>query len=296
MGWMDQYYDSSAGYLYDFSSTEALGHETRSSVWYAFGLLARNDGNDVAEAEKIIKNVISGQFKVESEEWYGDYQKYPEEPYVGSAAYPASIYNSWDPNWRGFIGTTLILAIEEFSDLLSKNTQELILESLYNTTIGDSYRFGSLEPGKDNLFPSYSNPAIMRAFVSGWTGRRLEESNMTKAGEQYAQEIIDLFNEFDTLSEFNSGTYTGVSLFGLILWSKYLPSDSIMTENGPRMINQTWEAVSALWHPGLRNMAGPWDRSYGYDMNRYLSLMALWFWPLIGKEEAGLIPNVSCNK
>lgn len=69
MGWMDQYYDSSAGYLYDFSSTEALGHETRSSVWYAFGLLARNDGNDVAEAEKIIKNVISGQFKVESEEW-----------------------------------------------------------------------------------------------------------------------------------------------------------------------------------------------------------------------------------
>lgn len=89
---------------------------------------------------------------------YGDYQKYPEEPYVGSAAYPASIYNSWDPNWRGFVGTTLILAIEEFSDLLSKNTQELILESLYNTTIGDSYRFGSLEPGKDNLFPSYSNP------------------------------------------------------------------------------------------------------------------------------------------
>lgn len=119
---------------------------------------------------------------------------------------------------------------------------------------------------------------------------------MTKAGENYAKEIIDLFDKFDTLSEFNSGTYTGVSLFGLILWSKYLPADSVMTKNGPRMINSTWEAVSALWHPGLRNMAGPWDRSYGYDMNRYLSLMALWFWTLIGKEEAGLVANVSFNK
>lgn len=135
----------------------------------------------------------------------------------------------------------------------------------------------------------------MRAFVSGWTGRRLSESNMTRAGEQYAQEVIDLFDEFETLSEFNSGTYTGVSLFGLVLWSRYLPADSVMAQNGPRMINRTWEAVSALWHPGLRNMAGPWDRSYGYDMNRYLSLMALWLWPLIGKKESGLFPNVSAG-
>lgn len=69
MGWMDRFYDSDAGYLHDFSASKALRHETRSSVWYAFGLLARNNGNDVTEAEKIITNVISGQFKVKSEEW-----------------------------------------------------------------------------------------------------------------------------------------------------------------------------------------------------------------------------------
>jgi hypothetical protein len=69
MSWMDQYYDSKAGYLYDFSAATALRHETRSSVWYAFGLLARNKGNDAAEAEKIIRNTIAGQYKVESEEW-----------------------------------------------------------------------------------------------------------------------------------------------------------------------------------------------------------------------------------
>ncbi|KAF4873198.1 hypothetical protein CGCSCA1_v007516 [Colletotrichum siamense] len=287
MAWMDQYYDRSAGYLYDFGSASALRHETRSSVWYALGLLARNNGDDAAEAEKIITNTIAGQFKVESEQWYGDYQKYDGEPYVGSENYPGSIYNSWDPNWRGFVGTTLIMALEEFPHLLSNDTQDLILASLHNTTKGDEYRVGGVDD--DNLYPAYSNPAIMRALVSGYTGRKLGDANMTQSGENYAQEIIDLFDRANTLSEFNSGTYTGVSLFGLILWSKYLPEESIMTQKGPQMLTDTWKAVAQLWNPSMKNMAGPWDRAYGYDMNRYVSLMALWFWTLIGKENSSLI-------
>lgn len=83
---------------------------------------------------------------------------YPEQPYVGSPAYSPSLYGTWDPNWRGFIGTTFIVALEEFPNLISDATQNLMLRSLYNATKGDEYRFGSLEPGSDNLFPAYSNP------------------------------------------------------------------------------------------------------------------------------------------
>lgn len=133
----------------------------------------------------------------------------------------------------------------------------------------------------------------MRAFVSGWTGRRIGYQNFTVAGEDYAQQIIDLFNRANTLSEFNSGTYSGVSLLGLTLWSKYLPEGSVMKENGPRMLQHTWESISQLWHPDLKNMAGPWDRSYGFDMNKYVSLMALWLWIIIGKEKSSLISSVS---
>lgn len=134
----------------------------------------------------------------------------------------------------------------------------------------------------------------MRAFTAGWTGRRLNESNMTISGENYANQILDLFNRADTLSEFNSGTYTGVSLWALSLWAKYLPDDSVMKQNGARMMKKTWEAVGELWHPDLKNIAGPWDRSYGFDMNKYLSLMALHFWNIVGKENSSLIEKV-CN-
>jgi hypothetical protein len=69
MEWMDDFYDSSAGYLYDVSAASALRHETRSSAWYAVGLLARNNGTDVEEALKIIVNVINGQFKNPKDQW-----------------------------------------------------------------------------------------------------------------------------------------------------------------------------------------------------------------------------------
>lgn len=200
----------------------------------------------------------------------------------------SQIYNSWDPNWRGFISTTLIVIYEEYGHLLPTATRSLILESMRNATIGDSYRVGGVDG--DNLYPAYSNPAIMRAATSGWTGRKLNDSNMTQAGEAYAQEILDLFNLNNTLSEFNSPTYCGVSLFALTLWAKYLPSSSVMGANGARMIADIWTTVGELYNANLRNIAGPWDRTYGFDMNFYVGIMNAYVWSLVGIDRA---PNVN---
>lgn len=203
---------------------------------------------------------------------------------MGSPYYPESIYNSWDPNWRGFVGTAFIIMLEEFPNLISSNLTSYMLESLFNNTVGDSYRVGGVD--NDNLYPSYSNPSIMRAFVAGWTGRRLNEANMTQSGENYATAIIELFDRANTLSEFNSGTYAGVSMFALTLWAKYMPQDSVMGQNGPSMLKHTWESISSLYHAGLKNVAGPWDRTYGYDMNKYLSILSLHIWAYLGQDVA----------
>lgn len=69
MDWMDMFYDSERGYLFSLDA-KAMTHETRASVWYAAGLLARNEEDDVEQAVKIVKNVIGGQFKNESQQWY----------------------------------------------------------------------------------------------------------------------------------------------------------------------------------------------------------------------------------
>ncbi|KAJ5001398.1 hypothetical protein K4K48_001490 [Colletotrichum sp. SAR 10_66] len=286
MNFLDKIYDPVAGYLYFFYFPLAASkHETRSSVWYATGLLQRNEGDDVKQAVKIIRNVIADQKKVPGEQWYGDYTVYPEEPTVGSPAYPKNqIFNSWDPNWRGFIGSNLIVIYEEFRHLISEDVQMLILESMRNNTIGDSYRVGGVDD--DVLYPSYSNPALMRAVASGWTGRMLNDSNMTAAGELYAREILDLFDRNDTLSEFNSPTYAGVSLYALTMWAKYMPESSLMGQNGARMIEAVWETIGNMYNANLRNIAGPWDRTYGFDMNQYVAILNIYIWSLVGKSQA----------
>lgn len=67
---MDSFYDPSAGYLRWVLGNAAFHHETRSSAWYAVGLLARNGRGDVKEAEKIIGRVVGGQFKDPKDQWF----------------------------------------------------------------------------------------------------------------------------------------------------------------------------------------------------------------------------------
>lgn len=70
MSFLDQIYDPTAGYLWYSYYPQAAGkHETRSTVWYAAGLLRRNQGSDVDEAVKIITNVIGDQKKNISDQW-----------------------------------------------------------------------------------------------------------------------------------------------------------------------------------------------------------------------------------
>jgi hypothetical protein len=91
----DAIYDPSVSYLRYFYYPLAAGsHETRSTVWYSVGLLQRNHDNDVEEAVKILRNVIGDQEKNISAQWFGDYTVYPEQPTVGSPAYPPVVRSS----------------------------------------------------------------------------------------------------------------------------------------------------------------------------------------------------------
>ncbi|KAL2801771.1 hypothetical protein BJX63DRAFT_426536 [Aspergillus granulosus] len=261
----DAIYDPSVSYLRYFYYPLAAGsHETRSTVWYSVGLL---------QPVKILRNIIHDQEKNVSAQWYGDYTVYPEQPAVGSPAYPP----------MRLIGTALIIIYEEFRSLLPKDVQDLVLESLYNSTIGDSYRVGGVDG--DNLYPAYSNAWLMRTVVSSWTGHKLNDANMTAAGDADAKAFFDLFDRNQTLSEFNGPTYAGVSLYALTIAAKYLQSTkSTIGQHAVRAVQQIWDYEAQLWNPHMRNIAGPWDRSYGYDMNNYVAIMSIWLWTLIGKD------------
>tara|TARA_R110002060_G_scaffold44364_4_gene55757 strand:+ start:87 stop:392 length:306 start_codon:yes stop_codon:yes gene_type:complete len=71
-----------------------------------------------------------------------------------------------------------------------------------------------------------------------------------------------------------------------------LVSAKIQTQQLPLTLENR-EAIGDLWHPQLRNLAGPWDRSYGFDTTRYFSLLSMHLWNIVGKEYSALPESVN---
>ncbi|KAJ5143545.1 uncharacterized protein N7515_002332 [Penicillium bovifimosum] len=282
--WNDKYWDNEAGYLITASSSRGR-YDSRHSAWYATQLLARNGRGDVARAVRIFDNVNSGQYLDPSKQWYGDYPQAPSEPEPGTLVYPDDgPYSSWDPNIRDFVGCAWIVALNDYGHLLPAATVSKIEKSLHIAAKGDQYRVGGVDG--DNSYPCYSNPWLMRTILQNWVGARVGDANLTQSGEKFAQEIYDLWSMHRTLSEFNSPTYAGVAMWALSLWNQYGTKDSLLKKYGPEMLRSSWDELAQLYNANLKNLAGPWDRSYGYDMNEYASLIGAVIWGVVGRKKA----------
>ena len=192
--------------------------------------------------------------------------------------------SQWDPNIRVFVGCAWVVALNDYGHLLPPATVHRIEQSLYTAAKGDLYRVGGVDD--DNLYPCYSNPWMMRTIFHSWVGARMGDANLTRAGDTFAHQAYDLWRLHRTLSEFNSPTYSAVSMWALSLWSQYAPRGSVLTQYAPEMLRGSWDQIGQLYHATLRNVAGPWDRSYGYNMMQYASLIGALLWGVVGRERA----------
>lgn len=160
---------------------------------------------------------------------------------------------------------------------------------MYNVTLGDTYRLNQL--GNGGLVPAYSNPSAMRAIMASWTGRHTGSQNLTDFGENWGQLFIQSFDEYGVLPEFNSPTYSGVTIWALTLWTKYSPDDSPLKSEGKRILQAVWAQLGETYNANMKNVAGPWDRSYGYDMNRYYAILSTYVWSFHGRAAAPVYPK-----
>lgn len=47
-----------------------------------------------------------------------------------------------------------------------------------------------------------------------------------------------------------------------------------------------WIDIAQFYHAGMKNLCGPFDRSYGMDMRRYAAGLGMWIWLAAGREGA----------
>ena len=128
----------------------------------------------------------------------------------------------------------------------------------------------------------YTNIALMTAFLLVWSGRRFGITEWVRAGEKLGREIYDLFNQHESFNEYNSPTYYGVDLYALGLWRSYSLNEHLM-EWSSKIEHALWRDIAQYYHAEMRNLAGPYDRSYGMDMRRYGAKAGLFIWLQVGR-------------
>src|SRR5277367_2292391 len=167
--WTDPYWDARAGFLWDTRTGPEPGaksrrHVVRDTIWYAVGLMLRDQKGDPERALQAIRAVLTQQIDEPAQPFHGTFYRSPEEPHP-PARY-AQLFVQYDPNWREFVGTTLAILLEEYSDRLPEPLRKQ-MESAIERAV-------SSEITEARLRPDYSNIALMHGFLWSWAGKRLQ--------------------------------------------------------------------------------------------------------------------------
>jgi hypothetical protein len=273
--WSDQWYDAETGLLWNPPGSfggvlaDRSVHLVPQSAWYAVGLLRRDAQGDRERAVTVLEALLGLQYDRVGAVWHGTFARFAEWPEPGADAVE---WDDYDPNWRQFVGTTWLVVLREFGDRLPDNKVAGIDRSLRLCVEG--------EP-PDRIDAWYTNIALMKAVLEVEAGHRLHEATWVDRGHALAAAVVERRERKGAFDEFNSPTYYGIDLLGLAMW-RSCPASARLREWGAVMEEALWAETALLYHAGLGNLCGPYTRSYGMDLHRYVGALALWMWPVVG--------------
>ena len=277
--WSEQWFDPQVALLwnpegsFDELAPARTLHLVPQSAWFALGLLARDQPGDRSTATAIFERLVDDQYDRAGTVWHGTFRRFHEAPEPGPDAVE---WVDYDPNWRQFIGTTFALALRRCGDRIDAAARRRMEGAIRLAVVG--------EP-PERVGPSYSNIALMRAWLEVEAGGRFGEPAWVERGEALGRAVAERFDRFGAFDEHNSPTYYGIDLYALGLWVRE-PVSAELHELGHRVEALLWSDAALHYHAGLRNQCGPFSRAYGTDMRRYAALLGLCVWDAVGADRA----------
>ena len=278
------FWDESAKLVHNPSpahnGVEAGHYMVRESSWYALGLLLRDAPGDRQRAAAILDAVLKQQYLTPGVKWYGTYRRTPEEP---DPSGNSIAFRGYDPNWREFIGTTFAMILIEYPDRISAELAQRMYAAIDRSIEG--------EIAEKRLVPSYSNIALMYGALWDFAALHNGRADWKQQSADWTESVYRLFTQYNAFFEYNSPTYYGVDLYGLALWRDY-GSTERMRKIGAEMEATLWRDIADFYQPELRNISGPYDRSYGMDMESYVAVVGVWMRNALDAKLAPL-PNLT---
>lgn len=245
-------------YGYHTNLRNCDAHMTRESLYYALGLLHRNEEKDLETAQNIIEKVLTLQDMDKENKTYGIWPWYLEEP-ISEMPEP-------DFNWADFCGKTLLQIFINFKDKLYRDIVEKMEKSI------EAVCYSIM---KRDVPASYTNISIMGTYVLLIGGEVLNNNEIVSYGKRRLKEIYRYNMYHGAFTEYNSPTYTIVAIedLSLMLISiKDMESYKLLKE----LNDMAWFFVAKNFHARTLQWGGPHSRCYNtLQGKRLLSLIQL---------------------
>jgi len=241
-------------------------HQVPQSAWCALDLAGRGDHE---RAGAVVDALLALQYDAPGTPWHGTFARFAEAPVPTEGAVE---WEDYDPNWRQFVGIALQLLLAHHGTAVDAGRRQRIEDAIALAAEG--------EQRSGRLHWWYTNIALQHAWF-------LVEAGRTAEGEELAERVVEGWREHRSFQEFNSPTYDGVDLWALALWRGHSSSDRLRAW-GAELEAGLWRTVADRYHAGLRNLAGPYTRAYGLDLDRYVGKVGLLVAGAAGVEVAPL--------
>lgn len=220
-------------------------HPTRWSAEFALSLFDTMRPADRQRGIDIIDKVLPLQDTNPSSRTYGTWPYWAEEPLDQMKA-P-------DPNWADFIGITLLEIRQTHRDFLPDDL---------NARIDHAIRCAAEGSLRRKVSPSYTNVALMSAFLPAAAGEVLEDTALATQGYGKMRAVAHYTAHQGGFSEYSSTTYTFLNLCTLFRALTHV-RDPELREHAAWLYEKTWDEIGRQYHPPSGQWGGPHSRAYG---------------------------------
>ena len=221
-------------------------HSTREAFNYAASLMMTGEEADRIRACDVLWHACALQDKNPANKTYGIWSWYMEEP-LEKMAPP-------DWNWADFCGKAILQVMIHHADRIP---HDLYLE------LEDTLRNACLSIFRRNVEWSYTNIAIMGAYVTILGGQILNWPWMYRYGKSRFQKFVEATRENGAFAEYNSATYTVVAIEDLTRL-KDDARDPEIVALAEEMLDLAWKTVAEHFHAPTAQWCGPNARSYNW--------------------------------
>jgi hypothetical protein len=228
------------------SSTEAHGptDDIRRNARAAERLMASGRRADIPIALERLEIVLANQERRVGHPHHGGYARYADIPGVP------------DRNWSAFVTRSLIPMMLQHGDRLPESMA---------TRVRDSIRIALDDIRRMDVAVTYTNIAAMDCLVTSLGGELFQDKAIAQRGYDKTRAFADFLFKNGAIFEFNSPTYTAVTVDAFHRLAQHTTNDEI--RNLARLINARILVSHALHvHENTGRLSGPHSRAYPFSI------------------------------